>query len=117
MSTNNLGFGNESYSKKLGARVTVNTNQNRNIKGYKNTRPAAQIDYNIDNNEKRLLYSLQKIKEFRQNMNNAEYEARYYDQDRNKKKIEVEKDEDGNQTPEQFLQSLSQKTKDQGNIY
>jgi hypothetical protein len=29
-------------------------------------------------------------------MNNAEYEARYYDQDRNKKKIEVEKDEDGN---------------------
>ena len=65
----------------------------------------------VDRNEKNLLHSLTKIKQFRANLDNNEFKERFFDKDRHKKKIEDDDDEDV--TPEEFVNSLLKKTKEQ----
>lgn len=69
----------------------------------------------MDRNEKNLLHSLSKIREFRANLDHPEFEERFFDKDRHKKKIED--DDDDESTPEEFVNSLLKKTKEQSKLW
>jgi hypothetical protein len=67
----------DSYQKRSTKRATKSKNSINNGYGGKNVY--------VDKNEKNLLNSLVKIKEFRANLDNPEFHERFLDQDRHNK--------------------------------